>query len=129
MTRLPRRLPRIERGCLAVLLHDIGSVVAKAPEPLWAVRAGIAQQERVGVLPLLVYEVHHLSDVPVLIVVARLEVCVIGVLELEHVRFVVAMLFGVVEVAEVAGGVALRAHWHNRNWTVQRSDKLLDLLE
>ena len=53
LTRLPRRLPRIERGCLAVLLHDIGSVVAKAAEPLWTVRACIAQQERVGILPLL----------------------------------------------------------------------------
>ena len=62
LTQLLRRLPRIKRGRLAVLLHDVCAVAAKAAEPLGAVRARKAQQVRIRVLALLVHEVHHLAD-------------------------------------------------------------------
>ena len=78
---------------------------------------------------MLVHEVHHLTDVPVLVVITGLEVCVVGVLELKHIGFVVLVLLGVVEVAEVAGAVALRTLWNNGDRSVERCNEFLNLLE
>ena len=129
LTQLLRRLPRIKRGCLAVLLHDVCTVVAKAAEPLGAVRARKAQQVRIRVLALLVHEVHHLADVPILVVIAGLEIRVIGVLEFEHISFAVLMLLWVVQMAEVAGAVAFRSLWDDRDWSIKRCNEFLNLLE
>lgn len=78
---------------------------------------------------MLVHEVHHLADVPILVVIAGLEIRVIGVLEFEHISFAVLMLLWVVQMAEVAGAVAFRSLWDDRDWSIKRCNEFLNLLE